>query len=87
MTWSVEFGRRAEKQLAKLDATVRARLLRKLAQVAGTDDSHLAADPLVGDWSGFWRYRVGDYRVIVRIDDAVVTIFVIDIGHRSSVYG
>jgi mRNA interferase RelE/StbE len=41
---------------------------------------------MIGDWTGYWRYRVGDYRVICKIEDAVVTVFVIEVGHRRHVY-
>lgn len=84
--WKVEFGRRAEKQLDRLDATVRARILRKLRQVAESDDPRTSAEPLAGTWTGYWRYRVGDYRAICRIEDAVVTVFIVEVAHRREVY-
>lgn len=52
----------------------------------------LAADPkrvgkpLVGQLAGLWSARRGDYRVVYRIVDATVTVFVIRIGHRRDVY-
>lgn len=36
--------------------------------------------------SGYWRYKVGDYRVICDIQDERLVVLVIDIGHRSKVY-
>ncbi len=41
---------------------------------------------MIGNWTGFWRYRIGDYRAICRIEDAVVTVFVIEVGHRRQIY-
>ena len=41
---------------------------------------------LLGDYAGHWRYRVGDYRVIAKIEDGLMTIIVIAIGHRREVY-
>lgn len=41
---------------------------------------------LTGNWAGFWRWRVGDYRLIVAIEDDRVVIVVVSIGHRSQVY-
>ena len=84
--WRVEFGRRAEKQLDRLDPAVRVRILKKLHLAAGSDDPRTTADPLTGGWIGYWRYRVGDYRVICRIEDERVTVYVIEIGHRREVY-
>jgi mRNA interferase RelE/StbE len=86
MAWKVEFTRRAEKQIDKLDPQVRIRILKKLKVAAGSDDPRAAAEPLTGEWTGYWRYRIGDYRAICRIDDAVVTVFVIEVAHRSRAY-
>ncbi len=41
---------------------------------------------MVGDWTAFWRYRVGDYRAIRRIEDARITVVVIEVAHRREVY-
>lgn len=41
---------------------------------------------MTGDYSGFWRYRVGHYRVICSLYDDVLMIEVIRVGHRSDVY-
>lgn len=38
------------------------------------------------DKSGFWRYRIGDYRVICQIKDDELTIIVVTVGHRKKVY-
>lgn len=84
--WKVEFSRRAEKQIAKIDAEARSRILKKLAVIAQSDDPRTSAEPLTGGWTGYWRFRVGDYRVISEIEDELVTVFVIEVGHRREVY-
>lgn len=86
MAWRVEFTRRAEKQIDRLDPQNRIRILKKLKLVSESDDPRIAAEPLTGGWTGYWRYRIGDYRAICRIEDAVITIFVIEVGHRREVY-
>jgi mRNA interferase RelE/StbE len=86
MAWRVEFTRRAEKQIDKLDPTIRARILKKLRGVSQTDDPRFFAEPLAGVWTGHWRYRVGDYRVIWRVEEAVLIVFVVEVGHRREVY-
>jgi len=86
MAWRVEFTRRAEKQIDKLDPAIRVRILKKLRGVSQSDDPRTSAEPLAGGWTGHWRYRVGDYRVICRIDDALLIVFVIEIGHRREIY-
>lgn len=41
---------------------------------------------LTGDFAGYYRYRVGDYRVIYRVDDDALQVFVVLIAHRRDVY-
>lgn len=41
---------------------------------------------LVGDKSGLWRYRVGDYRLICEVQQDKVVILVVEIGHRRDIY-
>lgn len=85
--WRIEYESLAQKQLKKLDRAIAARIVRTLQR-----DLHRHGDPrgfgeaMIGNWTGFWRYRVGDHRAICRIEDAVVTIFVIEVGHRREVY-
>ena len=43
-------------------------------------------EALVANLSGLWRYRVGDYRIICRIQDDVVVVLVLSIGHRREIY-
>ncbi|MGU5559680.1 type II toxin-antitoxin system RelE family toxin, partial [Aeromonas caviae] len=43
--------------------------------------------PLTGNWRTYWRYRVGDYRVVCEIRDNELVIVAVLIGHRSEVYG
>ena len=54
--------------------------------LVGTQNPRLQGKALVGDKSGYWRYRVGDYRIIVRIEDSKLLIIAISIAHRSEVY-
>jgi len=42
--------------------------------------------PLKGDLSGFWSARRGEYRVVYEIDDDVVTVIILRIGHRRDIY-
>ena len=50
------------------------------------ENPHRVGKPLMGDLDGLWSARRGTYRVIYAIDDHVVTVTVIRIGHRSEVY-
>ena len=54
--------------------------------LVGCTDPRAHGKALTANRSGLWRYRVGDYRLIAQIDDSAVTILMLEIGHRSSIY-
>jgi mRNA interferase RelE/StbE len=61
--------------------------LRFLAErVAGSEDPRRIGEALKGEPAGLWRYRVGDFRVICRIEDYRVTVLVLDVGNRRYIY-
>jgi mRNA interferase RelE/StbE len=88
MAWRLEFGRQALKDLDDLDAAVRARILRYLRErVAVLDNPRQLGSALQGKtYTGLWRYRIGDYRVLAHIKDGAVTILVVEVGHRRDIY-
>ncbi len=85
--WRLEFSRRADTQLAKLDPGVRRILLTWLLKnIDGCDDPRAHGKGLTAGLSGKWRYRVGDYRILCEIHDRELVVLTIEIGHRSTVY-
>jgi mRNA interferase RelE/StbE len=78
----------SSRELDKLDPQSAGRILRFLRdRVAALDDPRSVGQALKGDRLGeFWRYRIGDYRVIARIEDAGALILVLRIAHRREVY-
>ena len=88
MGWRIEFHHQAEKELAKLDREVARKIIRFLRErVAQLEDPRSLGEALKGPELGrFWKYRMGDYRLICDIQDQRVTILVIRIGHRRDVY-
>lgn len=85
--WKIEYEGRARKRLTKLDRTAAARIVRSLQEdLDRVGDPRGFGEAMVGNWTGFWRYRIGDYRAIAKIEDAVVTIFIIEVAHRREVY-
>jgi mRNA interferase RelE/StbE len=88
LAWRIEFDAAARKEIQRLDRQVAQRILRFLRErVAVADDPRALGQALKGERDGeFWKYRVGDYRVIARIEDEVMLILVVRIGHRSGVY-
>ena len=88
MAWKIEFDRSAERELAKLDRSVTQRILVFLhGRVSPLQDPFSLGEALKGSRLGtFWKYRVGDYRIIAHIEDKRVHILIVRIGNRREVY-
>lgn len=88
MTWTVEVTGKALKNLRKMDTQSQKRILAFLNdRVAKADDPRQLGKPLTGSKLGdFWRYRVGDYRIVARLEDDVFKVLVLKIGNRKNVY-
>ena len=88
MAWTVELDKAAERELDKLDSQVAKRILTFLHErVAHLEDPRSIGEALKGSKLGdFWKYRVGDYRIICSIEDGAVQILVVKIGNRRGVY-
>lgn len=85
--WTVEFDRDAAKDLRKLGRPAQQAILRYLRErVATADDPRRFGKPLVGDLAGLWRYRVGDYRLVVSFEEKRLVVLVVTVGHRRTVY-
>ena len=87
MSWRVEFTSGALRQLKKLDPFVRRMLIAWVEKnLEGCADARAHGKSLVGDKSGLWRYRIGDYRLLCRLDDGRLVIEAIKVGHRRAAY-
>ena len=88
MAWRVELAPAAERELGKIDPQHVRRILMFLHErVATLDDPRSIGEALKGSRLGaFWKYRVGDYRVIANIEDGALNILVVRIGNRREVY-
>ena len=87
MAWRIEFLPSAEKELAKLGRAEAKRITQTLKnRIAVRDDPRELGSALGGELGGLWRWRIGDYRVIARIEDERITILVVRVAHRREVY-
>ena len=87
MAWAVELLKSAADALDKLDPDTQQRIWRFLrGRLSGTDNPRQAGKALTGRYSGLWRYRVGDDRIVCRMEDARLVVLVVKIGHRRNVY-
>jgi mRNA interferase RelE/StbE len=86
-SWRIEITRTAEKQIMKLARPAQKAIQRFLRErLASCDDPRKWGKALHGGKHGLWRYRVGDYRLICDIRDHVISVVVLEIGHRKDVY-
>ena len=88
MVWKVELDPAAEHELNKLDPQVARRILIFLNdRVSTLDNPRSIGEALKGSKLGeFWKYRVGDYRIIANIEDGTIRILVLRIVHRRDAY-
>ncbi|PSK98556.1 mRNA interferase RelE/StbE [Murinocardiopsis flavida] len=88
MTWKIEITPRADRALRQIDRKEAERIRDFLYErIAPAEDPRSLGDALQGArMAGLWRYRVGGYRFVVHIEDEVVRIVVVRIGHRREVY-
>lgn len=88
MTWAINYTESALRQLKKLDKSIALRVLDYMDErVATLDDPRTLGKNLVGTKLGaYWRYRVGDIRVICSIQDGEMCVLVIELGNRREIY-
>ena len=88
MAWRIELSALGQKSIRQLDTQNRQRVLQFLSErVAVLDDPRSLGEALKGSKLGnFWKYRVGDYRIIADIQDGAVCILVVRVGNRRDVY-
>ena len=86
MKWALEFTPDAEKQLRKLDPQTQRLIASWIKKhILGADDPRTTGKPLTQNLAGYWRYRIGNYRMICKIVDKKILVIVAQIGHRSVV--
>ncbi|MCQ9120933.1 addiction module toxin RelE [Rodentibacter pneumotropicus] len=87
--WAVQLADTAKKQLAKLakkNPQQAKRILNYLKELQTLENPRDRGKGLVGELSGMWRYRVGDYRIICHIDNGELLITALELGHRREIY-
>ncbi|MFN3350874.1 type II toxin-antitoxin system RelE family toxin [Pseudorhodoplanes sp.] len=86
--WQVELLPEASRDLKKLGRDAQATIVKYLRQrIATSENPRRLGRALTGDKKGFWRYRVGNYRIVAAIEDNRLVVVVVAVGHRREVYG
>jgi mRNA interferase RelE/StbE len=83
-TYKIEWLPAAVRRFGHLDPQVQARILRRVSALA--DDPRPSGVVKLSGADDLWRIRIGDYRVIYRLVDAVLVVTVVEVGHRREVY-
>ncbi len=87
MTWTVEWDDRARRELRRLDRQVQRGILCYFRErIMDEDSPRRFGKSLRHGLQGLWRYRVGDYRVICKIEDHRLVVLILAVDHRSTVY-
>jgi len=88
MAWKIEFDPAAERELGKIDPKNAKRVLAFLHQrLSQLENPRSLGAALKGSKLGdFWKYRVGDYRIVASIEDHAMVILVLRVGNRKNVY-
>lgn len=85
--WKVQISDRALKELKKLDPVNIEMLLTYLeTRIEGSTDPRRYGEPLKGNLGGYWRYRIGQYRILCELADEIVAVYVVTVGHRRQIY-
>lgn len=88
LAWRIEFDEASKKDLSKLDPQIARRITTFLRdRLAVSDDPRSLGEALKDSQMGeFWKYQVGDYRIIACIEDGALRVLVLRIGNRKEVY-
>ena len=87
MKYRVEYTKTAVKQFKKMDKKVAALILSYLEEkLVDCENPRLFGKALQGNLHDRWRYRVGEYRILTKIEDDAVVIVVVEVGHRKKIY-
>ena len=86
MVYNIVYEVQAAKQLKKLPKNIAAKILDYMDEIALLEQPSQRGKPLSSNLAGYWRYRVGDYRVVCKIENEILLIAVIKLGHRKDIY-
>ncbi|OWP25524.1 addiction module toxin RelE [Fusobacterium polymorphum] len=87
MIYEVRYDELALKQLKKMDRATKELIISYIEKnLVGTKNPRLKGKPLVRNLADLWRYRVENYRIIAEINGNEITIFILEVEHRSKIY-
>lgn len=85
-SWRIETGPEFDRAMAELDRPIAQRILDYLDDLLTLDDPRQRGRGLTGNRAGYWRYRIGDHRVLAQVKHERLVVVALHVGHRSAVY-
>ena len=87
MTYQVTYTKTAVRQFKKLDRNIAAFIMSFIEEkLVNCENPRSFGKSLQGNSSDIWRYRIGDYRILAKIEDDQLIIIVVEVGHRKDIY-
>lgn len=87
MAYEVVYTKKAIKSLRKVDKKQQRLIVSWIEKnLVNTEEPKFTGKALKGDLSDYWRYRVGNYRILAEIDNDQVKIIIVNVGHRKDIY-
>lgn len=84
--WQLRTSPQFDRVARRIDRPVLQRIRAYLDEICELEDPRQRGKGLSADLKGYWRYRIGDWRVIVQIRDQELVLVAIGLGHRSEIY-
>lgn len=87
MTYQVVYTKKAIKSLSKIDQSQQKLIIAWIEKnLVHTEDPKALGKSLKGNLKEYWRYRIGNYRILADIDNDEIKIIIFNIGHRKDIY-
>ena len=86
MAYKVEFGEKAFEDFSKLDGSVKKQIQKYIDKLSTREDPRTLGEQLQENLSAYWKFRVGDYRLVAEIKDDILIILMLAVGHRRDIY-
>jgi mRNA interferase RelE/StbE len=87
MNYQVQYTKTALKQFKKMDKKIAALIIAYIEEkLENCENPRRYGKSLQGSLNDKWRYRIGDYRILTKIEDARLIVIVVEVGHRKEIY-
>lgn len=86
MSYKVLISDKAENDFSRLDKSIQTRIFKYLKKIEERKDPRTLGEPLQDNLAAYWKYRIGDYRLVVEIQDEKLIVLLLVVAHRREVY-